>query len=143
MPTTQLTIVTPERELYSEEVDQVTLPTQTGQITVLPHHIPLVAPLSPGELIIKQGTDVVPLSVAGGFVKVERDSVQVLADGAEHVEEIDEAEAQAAKERAEQLMQQKQLDNEQYAEISAKIEQELARVHVARKWRRSERARTQ
>ncbi len=135
MATTTLTIVTPERELFSGDVEQITLPTQAGQITVLANHIPLVAPLTPGELILKSGTEVTPVSVSGGFVKVDSGAVQVLADTAERVEEIDEARAEAAKERAEQLMQQQQLDSEQYAEMSAKIEKELARLRISKKWK--------
>ena len=131
----KLSIVTPERIVFSEDVDQVTIPTQDGEITVLPHHIPLVGLLKAGELIIKKGSEVIPMVVSGGMLQVRGDSVTILADTAEHVEEIVEERAEEARKAAEKLMEEKRFDSEEYATIVAKMERELARIQVARKWK--------
>jgi F-type H+-transporting ATPase subunit epsilon len=125
-------IVTPERVVFEEEVDQVTLPTQEGEITVLPHHIPLVAILKPGELWLKNGSEEIFLAVSGGLIEVKKNEVAVLADTAEQAHEIDEQRAQEAKERAQELMKsnRESVDN---TALVAKMEKELARLKVARK----------
>lgn len=77
-------IVTPERTVLKQDILQVTLPTQSGEITILPDHIPLVSILKPGVLKIKtadQETEI--MSVSGGFIEVLRDKVVILADTAE------------------------------------------------------------
>ncbi|MDP2630806.1 MAG: ATP synthase F1 subunit epsilon [Candidatus Uhrbacteria bacterium] len=131
----RLNIITPERIVFSEDVDQVTIPTQDGEITVLPHHIPLVGLLKAGELLIKIGASIIPLVVSGGIVQVRADGVTILADTAERVEEIIEERAEEARKRAEQVLAEKKFDTEEYATIAAKLEKELARLHVARKWK--------
>lgn len=131
----KLSIVTPERLMYSDDVDQVTIPTHDGEITVLPHHIPLVGLLKAGELLIKKSGTEIPLAVSGGVVQVHADGVTIMADTAERVEEILESRAEEARKRAEQLLAEKKFDAEEYATIAAKMEKELARLHVARKWK--------
>ena len=131
----QLKSVTPEREVLSDDVDQVTLPTQDGEITVLPHHIALVSVLKPGELVIKKGSEVIPFAVSGGMIRVTETGVTILADTAERVEEIIEERARLAHEAAQKLLEEKKFDASEYATIAAKMEKELARLHVARKWR--------
>ena len=131
----KLNIVTPERVIYSDDVDQVTIPTQDGEITVLPNHIPLVGLLKAGELIIKKGSEIIPLAVSGGMLQVMADGVTILADTAERVEEIVEERAEEARKAAEKFMEEKRFDSEEYATIAAKMERELARLHVARKWK--------
>lgn len=132
----QLKIITPEREVFSEDVDQVTLPTQDGEITVLPHHVPLVSILKPGEILIKwAGGKEYPLAVSGGMLQVRSDGVIILADTAERVEEIIEERAAEAHRRAEELLKEKHMDQEEYALLAAKMEKELARLKVYRKYR--------
>ncbi len=128
-------IVTPEKVVFEEEIDQVTLPTQTGQITVLPNHIPLLSALQAGEMVIKADGKELPLAVAGGFVEVKPGSeVVVLTENAEHAEEIDIAQAEEAKKRAEALLKDtKNKEAVDYTALAAKIERELARLKVARK----------
>lgn len=130
-----LKIITPEREVYSDDVDQVTLPTADGEITVLPHHIPLVSVLKAGEILIKKAGAIIPLAVSGGMLRVSENCVTILADTAERVEEIIEERAQEAHARAVQLLAEKKFDTAEYATIAAKMEKELARLKVARKWR--------
>ena len=127
-------IVTPERVVYEDAVDQVTVPTTEGEITVLPNHIPLVSILRPGELLIKKGNDEKNIAVSSGFVQVNKNEVIILADTAEHAEEIDEKRAKEGHERARNLMQEmKNSEDVSYVNLSAKLEKELARLKVARK----------
>ncbi|HPV70592.1 MAG TPA: F0F1 ATP synthase subunit epsilon [Candidatus Magasanikbacteria bacterium] len=129
-------ITTPEGNIYKSEVDEVSLPTKTGEITILPHHIPLVSALIPGELRVKNDNQTIFLAVAGGFIEVQPNSrVVVLADNAEMAEKIDLDRAEQARKRAVELMKEKAVDDVEYTALASKIERELARIRVARKHR--------
>ncbi len=130
-----LKIITPEREVVSQEVDQVTVPTADGEITVLPHHVPLVGILKAGEIRAKKDGAEIPLAVSGGWVQVRTGGVTILADTAERVEEIILERAEEAHARAQELLSEKHMDQEEYALIAAKMEKELARIKAARKYR--------
>jgi F-type H+-transporting ATPase subunit epsilon len=134
----KFSITTPEKTVYSEEIDQVTLPTQMGEITVMPHHVPLIALLKPGEMLLTKDKDVTSMAVSGGFIEIRTNEVVVLADTAERSEEIDEQRAEEARQKAEKLMSEKRVDSVEYAGLMAKMEKELARLHVKRR-RRHER----
>ena len=98
-----VTIVTAERTaLQRDDVTKLVVPTTEGQITVLPGHAALMASLAIGELLVYAGAEVTPFVVHGGFIQVAHDEVSFLADAAETIDEIDEARADAARERAEQ-----------------------------------------
>ncbi len=129
----RLIITTPERTVLDHVVDQVSIPTAQGYITVLPHHIPLVAQVVAGELISKSGTAEESLIVAGGFVQVLGDSVTVLADIAERPEEVDIKLVEEARERAKKLLAEQDFDSVEYAALSAQLERELVRIKLARK----------
>jgi len=131
-------IITPERVIFEDQVDQVSLPTPDGEITVLPDHIPLVSVLQPGELRCKKGNTEYSLAVSGGFCEVRPDnSLVVLADTAERAEEIDLARAEEAKARAEKLMTEaRHHEDVDYAALAAKLEKEFSRVRVANKYRK-------
>lgn len=130
----KLKIVTPERVLYSDLVDQVSVLTSTGQITILSHHLPLVSQLVPGEvIIIKDKNEEELMVVSGGLVEVLSDQVVILADTAERAVEIDEARAEAARQKAVEILRTKVQDAEQFAYFTAQLEKELARLRVVRK----------
>src|SRR5439155_4961023 len=101
-----LEIVTPDRALLREEVDEVVVPGSEGELGVLPGHTPLLSSLKIGELWYRQGQEKHYLAIALGFVVVLPDRVTVLADVGERVEEIDVQGAAAAKLRAEQHLAQ-------------------------------------
>lgn len=134
-------LVTPERTLFEEEVASVTLPTMEGEITVLPGHIPLVATLKPGVAELKRPDGTIEdVAVSGGFIQVAPNNrVTVLADTAERGEELTLDVIEKARQRAEDLMQQKKFaDETSFAEAAAALERELARYktvvrHRARK----------
>lgn len=129
-------IATPEKVVYEDEIDQITLPTKMGEITILPNHVPLVSSLAPGEILIKKGKEEIPLAVSGGFLELANNQLVILADTAERVEEIDEERAEAGRQRAKELLEKKQAVEEvDFTYLAAKMEKELARLKVARKYR--------
>ncbi|HAH04160.1 MAG: ATP synthase epsilon chain [Parcubacteria group bacterium GW2011_GWA2_43_17] len=133
----QFKIATPERVVYEAEIDQITLPTKLGEITILPNHIPLVSALAPGEVLIKQGKEEVPLAVSGGFVELSNNKLVILADTAERVEEIDTERAEQARDRARALLNKKQTADEvDFTALAVKIEKEMARLKVANKYKK-------
>jgi F-type H+-transporting ATPase subunit epsilon len=127
-------IVTPEKTVYEDSVDQVTLPTQEGEITVLPNHIPLISVLMPGELVAKKDSEEIAMAVSGGMIEVRRNEITILADTAERAEEIDLSRAEEARKRAEDLKDEKiRMDETEYAAVAALMERNLARIKVAKK----------
>ena len=135
----QFKVLTPERTLFTEEVSQVSLQTTQGEITVLPGHIPVITNLMPGELRFVKGKESVPMVVLGGFAEITKNSVTVLADAAEKVEEIIEERVEEAKKKAEELLGQKISDRKEYAALTAQIEREMARLKVSQKYRSKKR----
>ncbi|MCX6762429.1 MAG: F0F1 ATP synthase subunit epsilon [Candidatus Moranbacteria bacterium] len=132
--TIKFKIITPERTVFEDEIDQLTLPTQEGEITVLPNHIPLIAVLQAGELVARKGGEEIAMAVSGGMVEVRRNEITILADTAERAEEIDVKRAEEAKERAEKLKYEKiRMDETEFATAAAIFEKNLARIKVARK----------
>ncbi|MDD5109829.1 MAG: ATP synthase F1 subunit epsilon [Patescibacteria group bacterium] len=126
-------LATPERLVLEAEIDSVSIPTQMGQITVLPNHLPLVANLEPGELIIRRNGREEYLAVSGGVAQVNPGSqVMILADSAERAEEIDVARAEAARERA-AVLQLEAKDDRKFADTAAQLAKHLARLRVARR----------
>src|SRR5215510_4379884 len=99
-----LEIVTPDKSLATDQVDEVNLPGSQGYFGVLPGHTPLLATLQIGELWYRVGQEKLYLSIAFGFAEVLPERVTVLAQIAERAEEIDIARAEAAKQRAEQRL---------------------------------------
>jgi len=103
-----LEIVTPDRALLREEIDEVVVPGSQGDFGVLPGHTPLLSTLKIGELWYRQGQEKHYLAVAFGFVEVLPDRVTVLAQVGERAQEIDVQRAERAKQRAEQRLAQSQ-----------------------------------
>src|SRR5213593_4629867 len=98
----ELTIVTPERAVVNEAVDELEIPGSDGYFGVLPGHAPLFSELKIGEVGYRKGNQWSYLAVAWGFVEVLPDQVRILAESAERAHEIDVERAKRAKERAEQ-----------------------------------------
>ena len=125
----QLEIVTPDRALAREEVDEVVVPGSEGELGILPGHTPLLATLKVGELWYRQGSERHYLAVAFGFVEVLPDRVTILARLAEKAEEIDVTRAEEAKKRAEARLQDaKEVD---YERARFALQKSLARLQVA------------
>ena len=125
-------VVTAERLVYSDQVDMVIAPGIEGQLGILPRHTPLMTMLTPGELRLKKGSEEISLVVAGGFLEVRPDHVIVLADAAERAEEIDAARAEAAKQRAQELLAGG-ISQIEKAQAEAALRRSIARLNVAEK----------
>jgi F-type H+-transporting ATPase subunit epsilon len=109
LPTSiELQIVTPDRMILREQVDEVEIPGSEGYFGVLPGHTPLLAALAVGELWYRKGAEKTYLSIAYGFAEVLPDRVTILARLAERADEIDTDRAEAARQRAEQRLAQQQ-----------------------------------
>src|SRR5690349_1893033 len=99
--TLKLEIVTPAGRVYSEDVEMVTLPAVTGQIGVLPQHVPLITHMVPGEMIVRKDGREVFIATGEGLIEVTADRVAILTDLAIPADRIDEAKAEEARQRAE------------------------------------------
>ncbi len=106
----QLQIVSADRMLVSEPVDEVEIPGAEGYFGVLPGHTPLLATLQVGQLSYRQGSERRYLAVAFGFAEVQPDRVTILAEFAERADEIDVARAEASRQRAEQRLASAQME---------------------------------
>lgn len=138
MRSINLKIVTPEKLLVEEEVYSVTLPAESGEITVLPDHIPYIGTLRSGEIFFRRTKEAEPESFAtsGGFVELHGNTLSLLVDTAERAEEIDLDRAEEGRKKAEELAKnQHALDEAEYARVAASLEKEFARLRVARKYR--------
>jgi F-type H+-transporting ATPase subunit epsilon len=137
-------LVTPERVLFEEEIVSATLPTESGEITILPGHMSMVSNLAPGvaELKLKDGR-IEDVALSGGCIKVADNAITVLADTAERGEELDMEVIEEARVRAEKLMKEKASENEEsFAQAAAMMERELARYKAANKYRQRKGLRT-
>lgn len=137
----KLKIITPERLVLEDMVDQVSIPTKEGEITVLDSHIPLIASLSKGEIIAKSFNEDIPFLVVGGFVEVKNNDqgeteVAILADFAEHVSEINEEIIANAYTNSE-ILRQKMADKSHvdFEHFETELERSLSRIKIADKWR--------
>jgi F-type H+-transporting ATPase subunit epsilon len=128
--TMHIEVVTAERELYSGEADMVIAPGSEGELGILPRHAALLTTLKAGELLVRLSGAEEPLFVSGGFLEVSDNRVTVLAETAEYAEEIDQARAEAARRRAQELLAQAQSDVER-ADLVGALERAVARIHVA------------
>ena len=135
MPNTlQLEIVTPDAIVYSEAVEMVTLPAVEGQMGVLPLHVRLMTQLIPGELIVRKDGHDDYLAVGEGLVEVTNDHVSIVTNMAVAIENIDEAVAEEARQRAAARLREK-LSSEEVASVNASLARSLAQLHVKRKHR--------
>jgi len=130
-----LEIITPDRVAFEGEVLSVTLPTTDGEIVVLPGHIPLVSAIAPGTIIVRTAKKEELFAVARGVIEVDGTSVNVLTDIADTAGTLDEEAIEQAKQKAETLMKEKRTDAEGFAEATAILDRELARLRTVRRHR--------
>ncbi|MDO8621288.1 MAG: ATP synthase F1 subunit epsilon [Candidatus Levybacteria bacterium] len=130
-----LEIITPEKIVYKDEVDEVIIPTVNGEIAVLPHHVNLLSQIIPGELIIKKGEKTESIAITGGFLDVNKNGVSILADYAIKAGEIEVAKAKEAQERAERLMREKSTEKD-FRIAEAELRKAILELRVATKHKR-------
>ena len=133
-PFINLEIVTPDRPLIKEQVDEVEIPAADGYMGVWSGHTPLLAMLSIGQLWYRKGQDKFYLSIAFGFVEVLPDRVTVLAQIAERPEEIDLQRAEAARQRAQELLAKPTLEMD-FERARIAMMKSLIRLQVAARTR--------
>ena len=129
-----LEVLTAESSVVSTDVDSVVATTMDGQVGILHGHVPMVTVLQPGELVLRTGAQEAYLAVSGGFLRVTPRGIVVLADACECAEEIDVERAEAAKRRAEQLLEAGAPETDEAA-VEAALRRSIARLRVADKYR--------
>ena len=126
--TIRMELVTPERLVLSEEVDEVVLPGYEGEFGVLPGHTQFLAILNIGVMWYRKGSAINKLALGGGFSEVTHDRVVVMADTAERADEIDIERARRARDRAEARLKELSMDDETYAKAYAELQRALVRM---------------
>jgi F-type H+-transporting ATPase subunit epsilon len=132
MATLKLEIVTPEAKVYSEDVDMVTLPGTEGEMGIYPMHIPLMTQVAAGEIVARKDGRESYLAVGDGFVQITGDKVAIMTDMAVESDNIDEAQAEEARKRAENRLAEK-LDDEEAALVQAALAHSIAQLDVKRR----------
>ena len=133
----QCDIITQERTVFSDIVDSVNLPGTEGRMGILPNHSPLLTTLSFGEVVVRQRGEEAYFAIGGGFAEVQPDHVIVLADSAEHADEIDIERAERARQEAEQVMREGVPDDpDRLAAIQVSLLRAQVRIDVGRRRRR-------
>lgn len=132
-----LEVVTPQRLMVSEEVDEVVAPGSEGYFGVLPGHLPFITTLKIGELTYRKGREERHLAVSWGYAEVRPDKVIILADVAERAEEIDTERAEAARRRAEERLNRWSRGDEtiDFVRAQGALQRALTRLSVASKGR--------
>ncbi len=130
--TLKLEIVTPEAKTYSDDVEMVTLTGIEGEMGIYPQHMPLMTQLVSGEIIARKGAESIHLAVGDGFVQITGDRVAILTDMAILAENIDEAKAEEARQRAESRLAEKITESEAAA-AGAALAHSLAQLKVKRR----------
>jgi len=130
--TLKLEIVTPIGRAYSENVDMVILSGVEGRMGILPHHVRLMTQLLPGELIVHKDGHEEVMAVGEGLVEITGKSVAVVTNMAVAAQDIDEAEAEEARQRAAARLREK-LSSEEVASVNASLVRSLAQLRVKRR----------
>lgn len=128
----KLTIATPLQEVYQNDIDQLTVSTANGEITILPDHVPLIVPLELGQVMVKNNGNEVYHAISGGLLEVRHDNeVIILSNRAENASDIDIKRSEKAIERARKVMNQESIDPDEYVKLEKSIQHELNRVKIA------------
>lgn len=129
-----LKVITPEKEIFSGSVDQINILTSDGELGILPNHTNLMAKVLPGQLTIKNGSQLQHIATGYGLLQIAENNLSILVDLAEEASNIDEKIVEDARRRAEDALEQK-LTDEEYAETLAILERSLAQLKVKRRFK--------
>ncbi len=132
-------LITSEGSAFSGEATSVTLPSGMGEITVLKNHIPLLSTIEPGTVIIRTGEGEHLFAVSRGVVQVGQTGLMILSDIADRAESLEEDAIELARKRAEELRNARRTDSEEFADATATLEREMARLMSIRRLRSSSR----
>ena len=133
-------IVSQDRKVFEDDVDIVVLPGTDGEMGILPHHAPLLTTLKYGLIKVRIKEEEQVFTVAGGVAEIQPEIVTVLADAAEDVTEIDEERAEAAKRRAEEMLEKGvPTDTDTYLAIEAALRRSNLRLEAVRRYKGAKR----
>lgn len=133
MKTMEVSVVTPDGTVYEGEVEMVSAKALSGELGVLPGHVPLVAPLDIGAVRLKKDNETQLVAVSGGFIEVRPEKVTILAEAAELPSQIDVDRARAAKERAEKRLSQAKQDDIDFKRAQYALRRAINRLEVSGK----------
>jgi len=134
-------IVSQDRIVYQGDVEMVTIPGEDGVMGILPNHTPLLTTLQFGIITVKSKSDVFHFTAAGGVVEVQPDQITILADAAENVAELDETRAEAAKQRAEELLKKGiPQDTDTYLTLQSALRKSNLRLSAIKRYRAGQRS---
>ena len=127
-------IVTPEARVYEDTIESVVMPTTSGEIDILPGHIPIVTEVQAGELIVSKSGTRQSLAISKGFAQCVGDKISILAEDAIHIDEIDESAVEEAQKRAEEaLATMEKMSDEDVAMLESQIEYARAQILLKKK----------
>ena len=129
-----LEIITPEKPIFKDQIDAVTIPGTLGGFQILKDHAPLISSFEIGIIKIQKASSDTYYTTAGGTVEVNKNKVLVLADSIEKVEQIDKDRAEKAKERAEERLKRKHEEDIDEARAKAALNRALNRLNAVRKY---------
>lgn len=133
MKTVKVSVVTPDGPVYDSEVEMVSVRATSGELGILPGHIPLVAPLAISAVRLKKDGKTEYIAVSGGFLEVRPDQVTILAQSAELASDIDIERALRAKERAEQRVNQQRTEHTDFRRAELALQRAINRLAVSEK----------
>ncbi len=127
----RLEMVTPYKQVLSEEVEEVTAPGAIGEFGLLPGHTPMLTTLKIGELSYRKGNELFHVAVNWGYVEVENDTVTVLVETAEPSDQIDLGRAKDALGRAEEALKKLTPEDKDFLVMQSALERAIIRIQVA------------
>lgn len=127
-----LEVITPEKQVFTDDVDTVVVPAVEGDVGILPDHVPIFTKIRSGEIMIRKDNRQFFLAVTGGFLEVLDNKVNILADYAIRAEEIEIAQVEEARRRAEKLMEEKGVERD-FALAQAELQKALLELKIGRK----------
>jgi F-type H+-transporting ATPase subunit epsilon len=130
--TLHLEIVTPDGVAFADDVTMVTLPCIEGELGIFPLHVPLITQVVPGEIVAHKRGHETYLAVGEGLVDITGDRVSIVTDMAVAAEDIDEAKAEEARQRAAARLRE-HISDEEIASVNASLVRSLAQLKVRRR----------
>lgn len=131
MKTVKVSVVTPDGPVYESDVEMVSTKAASGELGILPGHIPMVAPLQIGVVRLKKGGQTEYVAVSGGLLEVRPDQVSILSPAAEVSDSIDIDRAKKAKERAEKRLSEQKQENIDFKRAELALKRAINRINVA------------